>query len=370
MLKKVEHLFSGVYTNRKVFITGHTGFKGSWLVHWLRMMGAQVRGFSLAPDTTPSHHQLLNPAGVDGEIGDIQTLNPLQQQLQKSSPEIVFHLAAQPLVRTSYEAPLRTYMTNVMGTLHVLQAVRSTPSVKAVVVVTTDKVYDNREWEWGYREIDPLGGYDPYSSSKACADIATASFRNSFFNPKKYNATHRVLCSTVRGGNVIGGGDWSKDRLIPDLAKAANANTTVSIRSAHATRPWQHVLDCLSGYLLAGQHLLQGNVDTPPALNFGPYDTDARSVIDVVKQFSKHWPALQYQCHTDASAPHEAGYLKLDCSRALINLQWKPVWDSDKAIGKTALWYRYYYESGGLQTSQDLAAYIADAQKAEVIWTR
>ncbi len=311
----MKDLFGGIYAGKKILITGHTGFKGSWLSLWLCRMGAQVTGFSLEPPTQPSHFKCLN-LNMNSIIGDITDAAHLNTITKETKPEIVFHLAAQPLVRTSYADPVGTYASNVMGTMNLCEACRTTASVRAIVAITTDKVYANREWWWGYREIDELGGYDPYSSSKACADILLSSYRQSFFNPAGFGTAHNVLLSVTRAGNVIGGGDWAKDRLIPDVARAASTGETLLIRSPFSTRPWQHVLECLSGYLMVGQKLLEKNKTFGTAFNFGPPAEDVLPVEAVIRQAQQEWPAISYRCEASSHHPHEAGVLTLDCSKS------------------------------------------------------
>jgi CDP-glucose 4,6-dehydratase len=275
-------MFENSYQNKKVLVTGHTGFKGSWLIKWLEMLGAEVQGISLEPNTEPNHFTLIH-SDIKSHILDIRDAEKLSKTIRSINPDIVFHLAAQPLVRESYEYPLETLQTNVMGTANVLNACRGLDNLKAILVVTTDKCYENKEWIWGYRESDPMGGYDPYSMSKGCAELVVSSFRRSYFNLDDYSKKHSTLLATARGGNVIGGGDWSKDRLIPDIIKSVVKQQSVMIRSPHSTRPWQHVLECLSGYLMLGQKLLQGEKAFAEAWNFGPPGDAEASVLDVLK---------------------------------------------------------------------------------------
>jgi CDP-glucose 4,6-dehydratase len=284
-------------------------------------------------------------------------------------PELVFHLAAQPLVRRSYEQPLETYATNVLGTLNVYEACRAVQSVRAIVSVTTDKVYENREWAWGYRESDPLGGHDPYSASKACADLASSSYRSSFWPPAEYGRGHHTLLCTVRAGNVIGGGDWAVDRLIPDLARGAAADTETTLRNPRAIRPWQHVLDPLSGYLLLGQRLWDGRHEHARAWNFGPSADGALAVEDVVRTLAQVWPALRYRVERSARDPHEAGVLTLDCSLARSVLRWRPVWDATPALLQTAHWYRRFLEQREVLSRQQLSEYVTQARSQGAVWT-
>jgi CDP-glucose 4,6-dehydratase len=363
----MERLFGGIYRGKKVLITGHTGFKGSWLVYWLKKMGAKVIGYSLTAPTTPNHFGLLN-LDIISIIGDIRDLEKLNQTFAIYKPDIVFHLAAQSLVRLSYENPIETYETNVTGTLKVFEACRKN-NVKAIVNITSDKAYENKEWIWGYRENDPLGGHDPYSSSKGCADLLANSYRSSYFNPKEYKKTHRTLLASCRAGNVIGGGDWAKDRLMSDIMLSVSQNKKVSIRNPKATRPWQHVLEPLSGYLSIGEKLLKERVEFAEAWNFGPSDEGNITVEDVVNHVKKHWDKIDYEITHELNQLHEANLLKLDCSKAHINLHWKDVWDSETTFKKTVLWYKSFYENGSISTINDLNQYISDAQKKNLAWS-
>lgn len=321
---------------RRVFLTGHTGFKGSWLALWLQRMGAQVTGYALPPVTTPNLFSMvgIEPLLAGHCIADIRDGDRLNTAMQAAAPELVLHLAAQPLVRASYRDPLETWETNVLGTVRLLEAVRHTPSVKAVLVVTTDKCYRNNEWVWGYRESDHLGGHDPYSASKAATELVVASYRQSFLMQQG------VLLATARAGNVIGGGDWSEDRLIPDAARAVADNRPLLIRSPDATRPWQHVLDALHGYLLLAEQLLIGNTIAADAWNFGPDASDNVTVATVLNGLQAHWPELDWQVAKDAAAPHEAGFLYLDSSKARRLLGWQPRWKLSETLRLTADWYR------------------------------
>lgn len=368
MDKMVTHkLFNGIYHGKRVFITGHTGFKGSWLALWLVQMGAIVKGFSLKPNTSPSHWKLLD-LDIESVYADIRNRNTLEQELKMFNPDIVFHLAAQPLVRHSYKNPFETYETNVLGTLALFEACRKTESVKAIINISTDKCYENKEWLWGYRENDRLGGYDPYSSSKACSEIMTSSYRRSFFNIDKFGKTHNVLLATVRAGNVIGGGDWAEDRLIPDIMKAAAKGESVFIRNPHATRPWQHVLEPLSGYLLLGQHLLNKKKSFAEAWNFGPDENSNSSVKDVTFYLMKEWNSIRTEFDEGSSDFHEATLLMLDCSKARKLLRWEPVW-KNQVFSKTAEWYNEYYSNNKILSREQLYDYINDAEKSNSIWT-
>ncbi len=363
----MEKLFGGIYTNKTVLVTGHSGFKGSWLAYWLQHMGAKVIGYSLASPTIPSHQGLLSMdiVSIEGDIRDTKQLNKV---FSAYKPDIVFHLAAQPLVRVSYENPVETYETNVIGTLKVFEACRKF-SVKSIVNITSDKAYDNKEWVWGYRETDRLGGYDPYSSSKGCADILANSYRDSYFNLEQYKKSHTTLLATCRAGNVVGGGDWAKDRLITDIMQSVSQGKKVNIRNPYATRPWQHVLEPLSGYLLIGQKLLEENIRFAEAWNFGPSDERSISVEEVVKKVKKHWDKIEYEIHQVGEQWHEANLLKLDCSKAHMILKWQDIWDSEKTFEKTVLWYRNYYEKKQIDTLENLNEYIENARQKRLDWT-
>jgi len=353
-------LFGDIYRNKRVLVTGHTGFKGSWLCLWLKAMGANVLGYSLPPNTEPNHFNLLEQQlKMQSVLGDLLDLNTLKQTFANFQPEIVFHLAAQPIVRLSYVQPLETLQTNIIGTAHVFESCRSTGSVRAIINITSDKCYENREWVWGYRENDPMGGYDPYSASKGCAELVTAAYRNSFFNCEGYGKNHHVLLASVRAGNVIGGGDWAKDRIITDMMEAASQNKPLLIRNPNATRPWQHVLEPLSGYLLLGQKLLEGKKEFAGAWNFGPNDDGTIPVIRMVQKMQKNWNKIDYRIEQNKNNPHEAGLLKLDCSKSRIKLYWKSIWSSDIAFYKTAEWYRSFYEDRTVITDSQLGEYVA-----------
>lgn len=335
-------VYKDFWKNKKVFITGHTGFKGSWLSLWLHLLGAKVSGYALEPPTNPSLYYL---GGIRDTltcvIGDIRDLELLKKAMKKCDPDIVIHMAAQPLVRDSYKEPVETYSTNVMGTVNLFEAVRGCNNVRAVVNITTDKCYENKEWEWGYRENEPMGGYDPYSSSKACSELVTAAYRNSFFNIRDYEA-HGVAISSARAGNVIGGGDWAKDRLIPDCIRALLRGEKVAIRNPHATRPWQHVLEPLDGYLLLAERLFEKGVEYAGAWNFGPHDSDAKPVEWIVKRMCGSWGDEAGYVVESGDHPHEANYLKLDCSKAKAQLGWTPRWNLYKALDMIINWVKAY----------------------------
>lgn len=329
---------------KRVFMTGHTGFKGSWLSLWLQLMGAEVVGFSLEAPTQPSLFEVAEVAnGMTSIIGDVRNLSHLQQAMADAEPDIALHLAAQPLVRYSYEHPVETYATNVMGTVNFLESVRTTPSVRVAVVITSDKCYENREWVWGYRENEAMGGHDPYSNSKGCAELVTAAYRSSFFSPETYEQ-HRVAVASVRAGNVIGGGDWALDRLIPDMIKAFHQGQTALIRNPHAIRPWQHVLEPLSGYLLLAQKLWQNGPEFVGGWNFGPRDEDARPVSWIVEYLTQLWGSGATWQLNKGSHPHEATYLKLDCSKAKTQIGWEPCLTLDETLAWIVEFYRGYYD--------------------------
>jgi len=354
---------SAAYRGRRALVTGQSGFKGSWLALWLERLGAEILGYSLPPPTKPSHFEELKPA-YRSVVGDILDKASLEKAFSSFKPEIVFHLAAQPLVRRSYREPVETFATNVMGTVEVLEACRLCPSVKAIVVVTSDKCYENREWLWGYRESDPMGGYDPYSASKGCAELVVSSYRRSFFEGQG-----KTLLASCRAGNVIGGGDWAEDRLVPDIMKAAAEGRPVEIRNPAATRPWQHVLEPLSGYLLVGSRLLAGDASAASGWNFGPDDEGALSVGEIASMIKPLWPSLELKIAKQKDAPHEAGLLKLDCSKARQLLKWRPVWSAAKAVERTVAWHKLFHETGRLASSADLDQYIRDAKGKALPWT-
>lgn len=337
------------WQGKRVFVTGHTGFKGSWLCLWLHTLGAEISGYALAPPTEPSLFELARVGElVDSSVADVRDLDRLKTEMAKAAPEIVIHMAAQPLVRDSYKIPVDTYAVNVMGTVHLLEAVRACPSVRAVVNVTTDKVYENREWVWGYRENEPFGGYDPYSNSKACSELVTAAYRSSYFNPGDYGK-HGIALASARAGNVIGGGDWATDRLIPDVIRAILAGEPVRIRNPHAIRPWQHVLEPLSGYLLLAQRLYEEGARYGEGWNFGPEEKDARPVEWLVRHICNLWGDDASYEIDKGDHPHEAHYLKLDCSKAGAELGWRPRWSLDAALESIVSWTKTYRDGGDLR---------------------
>jgi len=352
-----------VWIDRRVFLTGHTGFKGGWLSLWLQQMGARLSGYALAPPTDPSLFEVAELAtGMQSTLGDVRDLAALTQAMQVARPEVVIHMAAQSLVRPSYADPVGTYATNLMGTVHVLEAVRLTPSVRAAIIVTSDKCYENREWVWGYRENEAMGGYDPYGSSKGCAELATAAYRSSFFNPAQH-ADHGVAVASVRAGNVIGGGDWAQDRLLPDCLRAFGAGGPVRIRSPHALRPWQHVLEPLCGYLLLAERLLQEGPSYGEGWNFGPHPNDVRPVSYVVAKMASLWgTGAVWEVETEAQ-PHEAQCLKLDCAKAHQRLNWRPRLEIDAALRLVVEWHRAHQGGADMRevTLRQISAYLGNA---------
>ena len=337
------------WRGKRVFVTGHTGFKGSWLCLWLQSMGASVVGYALKPPTEPN---LFTLADVQRDMisieGDIRDREHLLDSIKRYQPEVIFHLAAQALVRKSYKNPLETFETNVMGTVYLLDALRYIDGMKVVVNVTSDKCYENRELARGYREDDPMGGYDPYSSSKGCAELVTAAFRSSFFNPELYEK-HGVTVATVRAGNVIGGGDWSEDRLIPDIIRAILSGQPVYIRNPYAVRPWQHVLDPLNGYLMLVEQLWNNINEYSGAWNFGPSDEDAVTVREVTQRLIDCWNEKVEFVYNEGQHPHEAGYLKLDCTKARTKLGWRPRLKIDDVMNRTVAWYKSYINGGNMR---------------------
>jgi len=359
----VNKLFDNQYNGRRVLITGHTGFKGSWLALWLAELGADVIGLALPPETTPNHWNLLG-IDINQYFRDIRDEQTVARVVAETKPEIIFHLAAQPLVRRSYLAPLETWSINVMGTANLLEACRRTNYTHAIVVVTTDKCYENQEWPWGYRETDKLGGHDPYSASKAATELVVASYRKAYFHKAE-----SPLLATARAGNVIGGGDWSEDRLIPDLVRSIATRTPLEIRSPEATRPWQHVLEALSGYLLLGQNLLQGKRSFADSWNFGPETESNRTVAQILGRLSGYWPELTWQI-CSYPQPHEASQLYLDSAKAKTKLGWKTIWSLDKTLETTADWYRKHSLIGQVESRVQLADYILAAQAIGAEWSK
>ncbi len=353
----MENSFATFYRGKTVLVTGHTGFKGGWLTAWLKTLGARVIGFSLPPETRPN---LCEAAKIGQDmvsiLGDLRELSSISAVFKEHKPQLVFHNAAQALVRRSYQDPVGTYATNVMGTVHVLEAARNTPSVRAIVIITSDKCYENREWVWGYREDEPMGGQDPYSSSKGCAELVTAAYRRSFFC-----RDGQAAVASARAGNVIGGGDWADDRLVPDIIRGISSGKTIFIRRPTAIRPWQHVLEPVRGYLLLGQLLWERGASYAEAWNFGPREEDSISVLELAERMTRCWGKGSLTIQQNVGDPHEAHYLKLDCSKARARLGWRPVLTIDEAIRLSVEWYRAYLEdaeSGFQITTTQIRQYM------------
>jgi len=368
---KPQHFFSGAFAGKNVLVTGHTGFKGSWLCEWLLLLGARVHGLSLAPETAPALFDQLGLADrVDHHVGDIRDAGLVRRTVQAIQPDFVFHLAAQPLVRLSYQQPVETYATNVMGSIHVLEALRTLQKPCAAVFVTTDKCYENREWIYGYREEDPMGGFDPYSSSKGMAELAIAAYRRSFFSG------HPVKIASARAGNVIGGGDWALDRIVPDCIRALQCGAPIGVRNPRATRPWQHVLEPLSGYLWLAARLAPAPDDRSPlcsGFNFGPGHDANRTVGELVTEILQHWPGT-WEDQSDPHAHHEANLLQLCTDKASALLGWSAAWRFTDAIRETITWYRDTARCDDPARFQSLthsqiAAYAAAATASGLPWT-
>lgn len=365
--------FLNAYEGKRVLVTGHTGFKGSWLCEWLFALGAEVSGYALPAATTPAlFNQLGLAVRMNHIIGDVRDLTALRKVVQDLRPEFIFHLAAQPLVRLSYEQPVETYSTNIMGTVNLLEAVRLAGIRCAVVIVTTDKCYENKEWVHSYREEDPMGGYDPYSSSKGATELVTAAYRSSYFS----GSDSSVRLATARAGNVIGGGDWSLDRIVPDCVRSIHEARPIPVRNKVATRPWQHVLEPLSGYLwlgacLALHHTAAGEARlAASAFNFGPGLSSNRTVEALVQEILKHWPG-RWEDHSDPEAVHEASLLNLSIDKAHHILGWKPVLDFTAAVAQTIQWYVAVTNSqaSALEiTKRQIASYIELASESDIVW--
>lgn len=362
----MQELFSGIYKNKKVLITGHTGFKGAWLTKWLIMLGAEVIGYSLEPETKPSLYEILNlKTQMTSIYGDIRDKETLEKVFQNYNPEIVFHLAAQPLVRLSYQEPLKTYETNVIGTLNVLEAARKCGSIKAFINVTSDKCYENKETVTAYKEGDYLGGHDMYSSSKACSEILTSSYRKSFLNENTF------ALASARAGNVIGGGDWAQDRLIPDCVKSILEKTSIKLRNPYAIRPWQHVLEPLSGYLLLGQKFFKSPEKYSQSYNFGPSDNGVLSVKEISEKFIHYFGGGTIEIENNNTL-HEAKLLMLDITKATEELCFKPVFNNEETIKETANWYLNFYKNNTNiieYTEHQIYNYINKAKTSELIWS-
>lgn len=345
------------WQGKKVFLTGHTGFKGGWLSVWLNALGARVKGYALPPETSPNLFSAARVAKVvESEFGDIRDLNQLRQSMTDFDPDILIHMAAQPLVRRSYREPIETYEINVIGTAKVLEAARACPNLKAIVNVTTDKCYENREWVWGYREDEPMGGHDPYSSSKGCAELVTAAYRRSFM----WDA--EIGLSSVRAGNVVGGGDWSEDRLIPDVLRAFEKGEPVIVRNPKAVRPWQHVLEPLSGYLVLAQQLYEFPQEFAEGWNFGPNDDDAKPVEWILSRMAKLWGQGASWRLDERAHPHEAGFLKLDISKAKARLGWSPAWELRHTLERIVDWHQAWLNDEDMQAKclNEINAYMRD----------
>ncbi len=346
------------WQGKKVFVTGHTGFKGSWLSLWLQKMGAEVKGFALEPPTNPALFvEACVADGMESEIGDIRDLQFITASMRAFNPDVLIHMAAQPLVRLSYREPVETYSTNVMGTVHVLEAARQCPNLKAIVNVTTDKCYENREWVWGYREHEPMGGRDPYSNSKGCSELVTAAYRDSFFH-----ADDTPALASARAGNVIGGGDWAEDRLIPDILRAFEKKQPVVIRNPLATRPWQHVLEPISGYLVLAEQLYKTGSTYAEGWNFGPRDEDVKPVEWILNHMVEHWGQGASWELDNNPQPHEAQLLKLDISKAAALLKWHPRWSLSQALDSIVDWHQGWLSGGNVReiTLNQIAQYQTD----------
>ena len=345
----MQQLNLDFWRNKRVLVTGHTGFKGSWLSLWLQSMGVITRGIALSPPTSPALFEVAHVAdGMEHHIADIRDYTAVKYHMNDFKPEVVIHMAAQPLVRLSYSHPIETFETNVMGTVHVLEAARFAGSVKAIVNITTDKCYENQEWDWGYRENEPMGGHDPYSSSKGCAELVSTAYRKSFL------LDAGIAMATARAGNVIGGGDWANDRLVPDILRALEKQQPVSIRNPHAVRPWQHVLEPLSGYLLLAERLCSHGQKFAESWNFGPRDEDARTVQWIVEHLCKDWGGDSTWTLQTGSQPHEAAFLKLDISKVRQRINWSPRWSLEKALSQIVNWHRAWL------SCQDIRAFSLD----------
>ena len=362
-------MFSNVFRGKTVFVTGHTGFKGSWLSFWLKNLGANVVGYSSSVPTVPSLYESLSISDSIVDIrGDVNDIDLLSSSICKHSPDFLFHLAAQPVVGVSYKSPLETWISNTIGTVNILESLRRANNPIVSILITSDKVYRNKEWLWGYREVDQLGGIDPYSASKACAELAISSYVDSFFS----NSDSSVLVSSARAGNVIGGGDWAEGRIIPDAVRSWNASKELVLRSPDATRPWQHVLEPLSGYLWLAASLKTNPILQGESFNFGPADPSIISVLDLIKLFSSYWPDSQYRVDSFSTKNHESTLLKLNCDKAYSMLGWTSVWDFKTTVKQTALWYKCSNSDSpralsSLMKSQ-LDEYITTAKHRSLAW--
>ena len=361
-------LFNNIYKDKKVFITGHTGFKGSWLSFWLTKLGAEVTGYSKDKVSEPNHFDLLK-LPIKSITGNVLDKEKLYKAIEENKPDIIFHMAAQPLVLTSYKNPSETFETNIMGTVNVLESARLL-NIKAIVNITSDKCYKNTEKEDGYQETDPMGGDDPYSSSKGCAELVAHAYRKSFFEIENYKKNHNTLLANVRAGNVIGGGDWALDRLVPDIMKSTQENKKTTIRKPNASRPWQHVLEPLSGYLLIGEKLLSEQKEYSDNWNFGPIDNKGMSVKDVLFLIKENWPSVEYEIQENSENVPETNLLLLNTEKSSNQLNWKSIWNIEKTINKTVSWYKEYYKNNKIQTEKDLEEYITDAENSKASWIK
>ena len=365
----MEEIFNQVYKNKKVLITGHTGFKGSWLSLWLTLLGAEVIGFSLKPNTDPNLFNVLNlKQKLISVIGDIRNKDALEKVINEYKPDFIFHLAAQPLVRLSYQQPHLTFETNIMGTVNLLESIRKTELECVVINVTSDKCYENAGNVCSFKENDSMGGYDPYSSSKGASELVTSAYRNSFFNPEDYGSCHKVALASARAGNVIGGGDWAEDRLIPDIVRALSKSEEIIIRNPHAIRPWQHVMECVSGYLHLGAMLYENNVEYTGGWNFGPDDNSIMTVEEIILKSLKLWGNGNYKIISEKNLK-EATFLRLDIIKAKEKLGWQPIYNIDQSIEKTISWYRTFYESKTDMfefTKNQLEEYIIETRNQKI----
>jgi len=366
----IKFMFDSIYKNKKVLITGHTGFKGSWLAKWLIELGADVYGYSIDIPSEPSHFEKLNlESDMVSSFGDVRDYSAFKSFIDKHQPEVVFHLAAQPIVRRSFTDPLETIETNVMGVVNVLEITRKVTSIKSLIIITSDKCYENVEWTYGYRETDRLGGEDPYSASKGAAEIIASTYMRTYFNDE------RVYVSTVRAGNVIGGGDWAKDRLIPDAVRAWSQHDVLNIRNPKATRPWQHVLEPLSGYLQVGAELIRKNkICKNQSFNFGPDATVNKNVVEVLTEMSKSWENVKWEIETNKKNQKEAGLLKLCCDKAHHLINWYPTLSFKDTIEFTMSWYREYYNNENFDctnfTVKQIESYSQKAIARSLLWTK
>ena len=368
LLEIKQAMFDNIYCGKRVLVTGDSGFKGSWLCAWLTRLGAEVCGISL-PMQKPDHSSLL-ALDYRKNFCDIRDFEACAKIFADFSPEVVFHLAAQPIVRLSYAEPRFTFETNVCGTVNILECCRCTASVKAVVVISSDKCYENRETLHGYSENDPMGGYDPYSASKGCTELTASCWSRSYFNPAEYGQKHHTLLASARAGNVIGGGDWALDRLVPDLMKDAAAKRVSLIRSPESVRPWQHVLEPLSGYLLLGQKLLEGDTGIASGWNFGPAENSVITVLEAATALQKGWSDIRFEVSPPPDMPHEAKLLMLNCAKAASVLDWHSVWSAQETFEMTSRWYRDFYTEGKLSTFEQLDKYICSATQRGYVWTK